>query len=141
MNQLLAITGLVLVCVMALAGGDLQHADAVLTTQTAGTGTLSNVSGYLEDIQVLVTDGVSTGVVSIALLRPDSTVGVSVICTNTVTDEKLFRPCVDFTDAGGTALTSDPPRRWFLWGETVRMIITGSPTNKTWRMRVKTADR
>jgi len=128
-------------CVCFAGGPKLETLDLALGSLTSKTGTLSQVSGYLEDIQVSVSDGNSTGSVWIAVLRPDSTVAAVNIATNVVTDEKLFRPVVDGTDILGVALTSDPPRRMFLYGETIRMIVQGSPTNKTWRLRLKTTDQ
>lgn len=131
-----------LVACACWAGGPKLHLIEIATgAKTSGTNTLTDVSGYLEDIQVSVSDGVSTGSVWVAMLRPDSTVAAVNIATNVVTDEKLFRPVVDGTDILGAALTSDPPRRMYLMGETLRCIVQGSPTNKTWRFRVKTTDQ
>lgn len=138
MRKLSIIGAAVLMAACAFAEPNLQVVDITLGALTGGTGTLSNVSGYLEDIQVLCTDGASAGSVFIAVLRPDSTVAAVNIATNTVTDELLFRPVVDGTDILGAALTSDPPRRMYLYGETLRFIVIESPTNKVWRMRVKT---
>ena len=132
---------LVLALASAALGGQLQEIDIALGKGvTGGTGTLSQVSGYLEDIQVSVTGGGATGCVFIATLRPDSVVAAVNVGTNIVTGTKLFRPAVDFTDVLGAALTSDPPRRQYLYGETMRMIVThSSATGVTWRARIKTA--
>ncbi|MBU0706694.1 hypothetical protein KJ662_05580, partial [Patescibacteria group bacterium] len=54
------------------------------------------------------------------------------IATGATTDEKVWRPRTDGTAVDGTALTSDPPGRFVLGGETVTFAITGSPTNVTW---------
>jgi len=135
------LAALALLALPALAKPDLKYIDLTLGTGTGATGTMSIASGYLEDIQVLVTDGISTGSVFIAVLRTDSTVAAVNIATNTVTDELLFRPVVDSTDILGAALTSDPPRRMYLHEETLRFIVTDSPTNKVWRMRVKLVDQ
>jgi len=141
MRKLSCVGAVVFMAACAFGGGKSETLDLTLGTATGATGTLSSVSGYLEDIQVSVTDGVSTGNVFIALLRQDATVAAVNIATNTVTDELLFRPVVDGTDILGAALTSDPPRRMYLYNESLRFIVTGSPTNKVWRMRVKTTDQ
>ena len=134
----LIIGAAVLVAACAYGRETLDVVDVVLTSGTTGTSTVNIASGYLEDIQVSVSDGVSTGVVKIAVLRPDAVVSAVEIATNTaVVGSKLFRPVVDGTDITGTALTSDPPRRMYLLGEKLRMIVSGSPTNVTWKARAK----
>ena len=115
-----------------------QTLDLALGSLTAKTGTLSQVSGYLEDINVTVSDLNSTGSVKIAYV-PQAGSAVN-IATNLVAGQKVFRPVVDSTDILGAALTSDPPRRMYLYGETLRVIVAGSPTNKTWTIRIKTTD-
>ena len=108
---------------------------------TGGTNTIATVQGYIESIQVLCTDGASTGAVYVAVVSPEATVAALNIATNAVVASKLWRPRVDATDMLGADLTSDPPVRHFLISETVRMIVTDSPSNKTWRAYIKTNDQ
>jgi hypothetical protein len=110
-----------------------------LGTATGSTGTVANVS-YLDEIQVSVSDGVSTGTVAVAVLTADNSVSATSIATNAVTGSKTWRPVVDATDIAGTALSSDPPRRWLLVLDTLRLIVTDSPTNVTWTLRAKLSD-
>jgi hypothetical protein len=134
----LIIGAAVLVAACAYGRETLDVVDVVLTSGTTGTSTVNIASGYLEDIQVSVSDGVSTGNVKIAVLRPDAVVSAVEIATNNaVVGSALFRPVVDGTDITGAALTSDPPRRMYLLGEKLRMIVSGSPTNVTWKARAK----
>ena len=42
-----------------------------------------------------------------------------------------------FAQGPGADLTSDPPGMYSLCGETLRLIVTGSPTGKTWRATLK----
>lgn len=126
------------VACICIAGGNSQALEIALGSLTSKTGTLSKVSGYLEDIQVTCSDLVSTGDVKIAYV-PLAGSAVN-IATNLVAGEKTFRPVVDSTDILGAALTSDPPRRMYFYKESVRVIIAGSPTNKTWTVQIKTVD-
>jgi len=125
----------------AIADSRGKSTDIALGEATDGTNTISGLVGYLEEVQVLVTDGVSTGSVVVSIQPTDSTVAAYNIATNTVTDEKRWVPRRDATDVSGADLTSDPPQRYFLSGDTITFVVTGSPTNKTWRCRVKVDDR
>jgi len=111
-----------------------------LGTATGSTGTVANVSGYLEEIQVFVSDGTSTGSVAVAVLTADNSIAAVNIATNNVTGSKIWRPVVDSTSILGADQTSDPPRRWYLVLDKLRLIVTGSPTNLTWTARAKLSD-
>ena len=125
-------------CNGAPVDGKLSFTDISLGSLTSKTSTITRVSGYLEDITVSVSDGVSTGSVWIAVV-PENGSAVN-IATNVIAGAKLFRPVVDSTDILGAALTSDPPRRMFLLGETLRIIVGNSPTNKVWNIKIKTVN-
>lgn len=108
-----------------------------LGTATAQTQTVENVTGYIDTIDASVSGGTVTGNVFVSY-APANGVGTAVnLATNAVIGSKTWRPAVDATDLLGSDLTSDPPRRYALSGETVRVIVTGSPTGKTWRVDVK----
>ena len=113
---------------------------SISASATGGTGTIENVYGYLDEVQVVVTDGASTGTVVVSYQPADSTAAAVNIATNSVSDEQLWRPRVDGTDVAAAALTGDPPSRRMLYGETISFVVSGSPTNKTWRCRVKYDD-
>ena len=118
--------------------GKLTFDSVTMGSLTAKTQTLSNISGYLEDVTISVSDGVSTGSVWLALI-PENGSAVN-IATNVIVGSKLFRPVVDSTDILGAALSSDPPRRMYLLGETLRIIVGNSPTNKVWNIKIKTVN-
>ena len=136
----IVLAGLLVLTMSASAEFRSTAIDISLAGNTAGTNTASDVWGYVEDIYVLATDGSATGKVDLAAVPADSTISAYSIATNTVSNDKLFKPRVDGTDVGGTALTNDPPGRYCLFGETVRFVVRESVTNKTWRCRIKTSD-
>jgi len=107
---------------------------------TSGTNTSVLANGYVEDVQLSVSDGVSTGVCTVAVQAADSSVASYNIATATVTNELIVRPRVDGTSTAGVALTNDPPGRYPLHGDTLTFTVTGSPTNLTWTCRIKTND-
>ena len=116
----------------ALAEPQMRYFPEVATgTNTSGTATL-DLSGYVEAVYVSVSDGVSTGTVAVSYAPVLGSTAIN-IATNAVVDEDVFRPAVDATDISGAALTSDPPRRYALVGETVTFSVTGSPTGVTWK--------
>jgi hypothetical protein len=139
MKRKLSLIGAVaLAAACAFAGGKVWPVDVVLTAATGGTNRSAAISGYVEEIAVYCSDGVSTGEVVVAAQRTGQ--AAYNLATNAVVGKKLWRPAVDATDTAGAALTSDPPRRYYLLGETVSFAVTGSPTNKTWRFEIKTAE-
>jgi hypothetical protein len=95
----------------------------------------------VEDLTVLCADGISTGVVVVSVQPADVTASTYNLASATVTNMARFRTRVDGTDTAGPALTSDPPERYFLIGDTVKFVVTDSATNKTWRCRIKTNDK
>ena len=138
-NRLIIISGLMVLAVAAFAQPKAPLASVFLGTNTTGTATLTGLNGYIEEVSVVV-GGSDTGSVVVAILPYDGVDAIS-IATNAVTGSKLWRPAVDATDITGAALTTDPPRRYLLAGESVRMTVSGSATNKTWKMRVKLSDK
>jgi len=109
----------------------------VLGAATGATNTLTGLSGYIDEIHVSVSDGVSTGTVALAYMPLDGITPAVNIATGVVTAAKVWRPRIDVMDIAGADLTNDPPARVMLAGESVRMIVTGSPTNKTWTATIK----
>lgn len=101
------------------------------------TNTINNLRGYLDEIYVSCSDGISTGSVFLAYIPLDGKTPAVNVATGTVAAAKVWRPRVDTTDISGADLTSDPPARVMLAGESMRLIISGSPTNKTWTATIK----
>lgn len=130
-----------LLAAVAVAGPKRHDLSIAMGAATGGTNITDGVSGYVEEVFVWVSDGVSTGAVTVAVL-PRSSVSVASynIATNSVTDEKRWRPVVERTSVAGVDLTGDEPARPLLVGDGLRFIVTGSPTNVTWRCRVKVDD-
>ena len=108
-----------------------------ITNTTSGTNTINNLRGYVDEIHVSVSDGLSTGTVWLAYVPVDGITPAVNIATGVVTAAKVWRPRLDGTDIAGAALTSDPPARVMLAGESLRMIVTGSVTSRTWTATVK----
>lgn len=129
---------------VARAELDVKFIDLALGASSSGSVTFNTVEGYIEEINVLVTDvsdGSITGNVTVAVDPVDSTVSEYTIATNgAVAGSARWRPRVDGTSAAGADLTSDPPGRYPIHGETIKAYIHGSPTATTWRVRIKTSD-
>lgn len=108
----------------------------------AYTNTLANLSGYVENIQVLASDGYSTGTVSLIALPLDSTGASETLVAATACSNapRMFRPRVDGTTTLGADNTSDPPERFYLFKQTIRMSVYDSNSNLTWWARVKLSD-
>ncbi len=130
LTSILLAVGLV-VCASALAKPKPKRFTPIaLGGQTGGTNTMG-VTGYVKAIYVSVSDGASTGNVVISYAPYVGGDAIN-IATNLVTDEKVFRPVVDSTTIAGVDLGSDPPTPYVLAGETVSLVVSGSPTNLTW---------
>lgn len=104
---------------------------------TSATSTLSGVFGRIVEIQAFVSDNSSTGNFAVAYLPLDVSMTAINISTGVVSASKAWRPTVDSTDVNGADLTSDEPGWFYIAGETIRLIITGSPTNLTWKATIK----
>jgi hypothetical protein len=137
MRKLALIVSAALAACACLAEPFNQAISLALGDATAGTQTVENVRGYLNAIHVSVSDGASTGTVQIAIVPSDTNVSAINVATNSVVATDTWRPRVDATDVAGSALTSDPPLRYPLTGDDLRMIVSGSPTGVTWRATIK----
>jgi hypothetical protein len=132
-----ACVGLLACVCVADQNPDTRSVVAVLAGATSQTNTIHNLRGYMDEIQVSCSDGVSTGTVSLAYIPSDNITPAVNVATGAVVAAKIWRPRLDGTDVAGADLTSDPPGRVMLAGESVRMIVAGSPTNKTWTATIK----
>ena len=133
MRKLLAMCAVLVLSVVAVCAEPkaLETMSIALGTNTSGSATL-DVSGHLEAVYASVSDGASTGTVAVSYAPHIGSTAVN-LATNSVTDEKVWRPAVDATDVAGAALTGDTPRRFALAGETVTFAVSGSPTGLTWK--------
>jgi len=109
----------------------------VLDAETSKTNTINNLRGYLDEIRIFCSDVSSTGTVYVAYVPTDVSSTSINVATGVVEGVKTWRPSIDRTDIAGADLTSDPPGRVMLAGESLRMIVLGSPTNKTWTATIK----
>ena len=109
----------------------------VMGAATSKTNTINNLRGYMDEIYVSCSDGISTGTVYLAYIPVDGITPAVNVATGEVVAAKLWRPRLDGTDIAGADLTSDPPARVMFAGEAMRMIILGSPSNKTWTATIK----
>jgi len=138
----LIIGAAVLVAACAWADGpDTKLLTIVLGAGAGGTNASAAVSGYIEEVQVSAADGFSTGLVAVTMQPADAVVAAYNIATNLVVGSGRWRPVVDRTAVDASDLASDPPARYLVYGDTVKFIVTGSATNRTWNCRIKTNDR
>jgi len=134
---LILAAALALTCAAGMAEPKAESFNVAVALLTTGTNTLPEVRGYLDEVHVSVNDGASTGTVALAYVPLDGITAAVNIATNEVIASKVWRPAVDSTTVAGIANTNDPPARYGFAGETVRCIVTGSPTGKTWTVTLK----
>ena len=108
---------------------------------TALTGTVENVSGYVEAVYVSCETGTATGVVAIAIVPKDDQTTAIDIATGTAIGSKVWRPAIDRTAVAGTDLSSDPPGRFVMVNDTLRFIVSVGDTGVTWRATVIIEDK
>jgi len=143
MRKTFILLAVVAVASVAIAQPRLRKQAITTGALTAGTNTITDVAGYLDEIEVFVSNGTSTGLVTVTIGPTDSTastVAAYNIATNTVTDSKRWRPRLDVTNVGGDDLTGDAPSKVLLIGDTITWVISGSQTSVTWRIRIKYDD-
>lgn len=117
---------------------DIRTNSVALGASTGKTNTINNVRGFIHEVSVCSSDGISTGNVSLAYIPRDGISAAVNISTGVVANTKLWRPAIDSTDVNGADLTSDPPGRIMLAGESVRLIVTSSSkTNISWHAIIK----
>jgi len=140
MRKLLTVCACLLVAACAFAEGPAARSLVIaLGNGTGGTNTTQDINGYIEEVQVACSGSTVTGNVFVSIVPADTSAASIDIATNAVVGTKLWRPRVDATSLLGADLTSDPPVRYFVCGDTVKLIVTGSSaTNKTWTCRIKT---
>ena len=107
---------------------------------TAKTGSVANVSGYIDTVYISTASGASTGIVTLAIVPKDGQTTATSIATGTVTGSKVWRPVVDRTAVAGTDLASDDPGRFIMVGDTLRLIVSSSDTGITWRASIMIDD-
>jgi predicted acyl esterase len=137
MKKVMALMAGLLVAGAARAEPRIYTLPVSMGAAAGNTGTLAGVRGRLVEIHASASDGNSTGNVFIAYLPVDGKQAAINVATGAVAGVKVWRPTVDATDVAGVALTSDPPGCFYLAGETIRVIVTESPTNKTWKATIK----
>ncbi len=116
---------------------DSQTIQLAMGAASGATTTVTGVSGMLDAVYASASDGTSTGTVAVAIVPADAKVSAINVATGSTVGLKVWRPSTDRTAVDGSALTSDPPGRFILVNDTVRLIVTSSPTNLTWRATLK----
>jgi len=106
-------------------------------TNTTVTNTFSGIFGKVVEVQASCSDVVSTGTVYVSYVPVDGINSAVNIATGAVAASKMWRPTVDSTDIAGADLTSETPGCFYLASEALRVIVGGSPTNKTWKITIK----
>ena len=109
----------------------------VMGAATSKTNTIHNLRGYMDEVYISCSGGISTSTVHLAYVPLDGITPAANVATGVVAKAKLWRPRLDGTDIAGADLTNDPPARVMFAGESLRMIVTGSPTNLTWTATIK----
>jgi len=144
MKKLIAL-GACLICVasFALARPQTKIVDVVLSGDgvLAGTNTVGNVDGWIEEIVVTCSDNASSGTVNVAYAPGDYTNTAVSVATGIATAEKRWRPAVYLTTVAGVNLSSNEPSRFIIKDEIITFTMSlCSSSNKTWRCRIKYDD-
>lgn len=138
----LAVVGL-MACAAVAVEDPAQILVTVTNTATGNTNLSNAVYGYVDSVEISVSDGVATGVVAVYVQPTDSLMDTYNIATATVTNQKVWRPRVDGETVAGAANTSDPPEKFYIMGgakgDKVYVKVTGSQTNVIWRATIKTS--
>lgn len=140
MRKLLFIVCAVLVACAVQAEPKAIYLSVPMGTNATVTSTFAPTGGFkgsVDTIYVSCTDGASASTVTVYRASVDTNVTDETMATATVTGNKVFRPRVDATDTAGSGLTSDPPVRFLLCDESVKVKVENSATGKTWRVTIK----
>jgi len=125
-----------LICAVGFAGS---YDVKILSVDDNGTDTTTRLRGYIEVIDIDMVNAGQTGNVSVVVDPERTTMSDVNIATNpVVTADQTFRPRFDSTSVGGAALTGDPPNRYLVFGDTVKLVVTNSfPTGSVWKAVIK----
>ena len=141
MRKLIIMIGASLAACAVMAGPKDVPIYLAMGDATAKTQSVENVTGYIDAIYVSCESGTATGIVAIAIVPKDGNTTAIDVATGTAIGSKVWRPRVDGTAVAGTDLSSDPPGRFVLVGDTLRLIVSSSPTGETWRAAIMMDDR
>lgn len=122
-------------CAFAMAGMVDREILTVTATGTNAattvTDTSTKVRGYIEQIDIVQVTAATTGTLAVAIVPELSSYmsDVTLVASTNANGDLTYRPRVDTTDTSGTALTSDPPTRYLLCGDSIK--FTGSSFTTT----------
>ncbi|MFH1604096.1 MAG: hypothetical protein ABIH03_09335 [Pseudomonadota bacterium] len=139
MKRIALIMTVALVACVGLAKPKAKIISAATGTNTTATAADTSIVGWIDEIVLEAPTGVTSGIVAVVATQP---IGNTVtLASKTVTVDVLVRPGLDFTDTAGSALTSDPPRRYYSYGDSIALTVTAAdPTGLTWRVWIKYDD-
>lgn len=103
---------------------------------TAATQSVENITGVIDAVYVSCGSGAATGVVALAIVPKDGNTSAISLATGTATGSKVWRPSIDRTSVAGSDLSSDPPGRFIVVGDTLRLIVNPGTTGVTWRATI-----
>ena len=141
LNFALLGVGLLACAGACMAGQRIQTMFVKPGTNLSASVASAKVNGFVNEIHAWASDGMSTGKVAVTVQPASGVVAAYNIATNDIGPSLRWYPAVDATEVSGKALSSDPPRRYFLKGDTVTLTVTGiDVTNLTWNCSIKTSD-
>lgn len=105
----------------------------------AVTATFEPIHGQIQEILIATPAGVVTGLFTISYQPVISTMSAITLATATTGVDMSIRPARDWTDTTGSALTSDPPGPYYIYGEQVSVTITNTVATNTvnWNFIIK----
>ena len=136
----LLIGAVVMVAACAAFGAPRWQTVSIATTTNAfGSTTVTDISGYIDEIVLELPSGALTGTVAVAVTPP---VGSAItLASKAITATTLVRPRLDATDAAGSAVTGDETWRYLSFGDSIACsVTTANVTGKVWRVWIKWDD-
>ncbi len=107
------------------------------TTNSFILTTINNLRGYCDEISVSVGGGVVTGNVVVAYTPLDTNFAIVNVATATVIATKQWRRRFNVDSVNGIQMTNGTPDRLMFSGESLRMSVSNSPSNKVWTTTIK----
>lgn len=138
---ILAAAGLMACAIVAQARPQGKEYSVNTGTNATGSVTLSDVSGYVDEIICQIPAGTAvTGTVAVVATPPIGA-AVTLATKANMTANTLFRTRLDGTSNAAVALDSDPPGRFLAIGDAIVYTVSAAnTTGLTWRVYVKWDD-
>ena len=112
-------------------------------SNTAGTNQTTAISGWIEeivlDLPTVASGNTATG--TVAITATPVVGGAVTLASATITADTVVRLRLDATGTGGSALSDDPPVRYYTVRDNILVIVSDVNTSDlTWNVLIKYDD-